>query len=571
MEFETSLPEQLRRLVRKADAAAESADAAIRRAIRDIRGELLLLASETDVGRSADAREAAYDSVRRRMRRLEKRLAALLRASVEYASEQAVIGAADATGLDVQYARSRADEIIALVTEEQGENLAAVFTENMERHIIANLRMAVVAAMRENAVAGGSLKDLARMMGEKWQRAAKDGEAYVFVDAGGNPWDSLRYFQMNARTNAMRVYNDCLAANIAEATGSDLVMVTRGGDPHCGGCFPWEGRILSLSGNTEGFPTYDAAKEAGCFHPNCVHTLDGVDKTADADEIALQRDHPVTAEQMADREAMDENRYEIDIDRKMRQRGLKRRAARIAVDRDNLELEIRNGLIREDARAVVDKMTDAQVEALCPNGNPPRFEPVKRVKGGTRAEPKYEPEKRIRGSRGGAVHIRRDATKERIKAVCHLSDAELISSKAAEIEPSRRTDGWKLVADDLVISSVTKRDVRVACGIGITDDRYQVPDNSIAHTFNRHGNRYIDADRTGETQSNHIPMTVKDFERLPETVRDYDRIEHGGWCAAFHCPSVRFVKKYGDGVNYFVFRVFKRQQLVFQTGWKVKP
>lgn len=417
MEYESSLPEQLRRLVKKADATAELADAAIRRAIRSIRAELLLLSHETNVGGSADAREAAYDEVRRRMRRLGKRLDALLRASVEYASEQAAGEVADMTGLDVHYSKRRADEIIALVTEEQGENLAAVFTENMERHVIANLRMAVVSAMRENAVAGGSLKDLSRLMGEKWQQAAKDGETYVFVDAGGNSWESRRYFQMNARTNAMRVYNDCLAADIAETLGTDLVRVTRGGDPHCGGCFPWEGRILSLSGATDGFPTYDAAKEAGCFHPNCVHTLEYVDEIVDRDEIALQRDHPVTAEEMADREAMDENRYEIDIDRKMRQQGLSREEAQIAVDRDNLELEIRNGLIREDAREIVDSMTDEQVEALCPNGNTPRFEPTKRA---TRADPNAAVEKRIRGIRGGAVHVRRDADAAHILEVCGL-------------------------------------------------------------------------------------------------------------------------------------------------------
>ncbi len=42
--------------------------------------------------------------------------------------------------------KKRADEIIALVTAEQGENLAAVFTDNMKRRVIANLRMAVVSA-----------------------------------------------------------------------------------------------------------------------------------------------------------------------------------------------------------------------------------------------------------------------------------------------------------------------------------------------------------------------------------------------------------------------------------------
>ena len=416
--MDSSLPEQLRRLVKKADATAELADAAIRRAIRAIRADLLLLAHDTNVGGSATAREAAYDSVRRRMRKLSKRLDALLRASVEYASEQAAGEVADMTGLEVRYSKKRADEIIALVTEEQGENLAAVFTENMERRVISNLRMAVVSAMRENAVAGGSMKDLARIMAEKWQRAAKDGETYVFVDAGGNAWESRRYFQMNARTNAMRVYNDCLAADIGETLGTDLVRVSRGGDPHCGGCFPWEGRILSLSGATDGFPTYDAAKEAGCFHPNCVHTLEYVDEYVDRDEIALQKDHPVTPEQMADGDAMDENRYEIDIDRKMRQEGLTREEARIAVDRDNLELEIRNGLIREDSREIVDSMTDEQVEALCPNGNPPRFETVKRIRGGTRANPRYERERWNHGSRGGAVHVRRDADAAHILDVC---------------------------------------------------------------------------------------------------------------------------------------------------------
>ena len=155
---------------------------------------------------------------------------------------------------------------------------------------------------------------------------------------------------------------------------------------------------------------------SGCFHPNCVHTLEYVDR----DEIALQKDHPVTAEQMADRDEIDENRYEIDIDRKMRQEGLSREEARVAVDRDNLELEIRNGLIREDAREIVDSMTDEQVEALCPDGNPPRFVPCKRVRGGTRANPRFEPERRIRGSRGGSVHVRRDADAAHILDVCLL-------------------------------------------------------------------------------------------------------------------------------------------------------
>ena len=54
--------------------------------------------------------------------------------------------------------------------------------------------------------------------------------------------------------------------------------------------------------------------------------------------------------------------------------GMTQEQARVAVDRDNLAASIQSGLIREDAREIVSKMTDEQVTALCPNGNPPAFD-----------------------------------------------------------------------------------------------------------------------------------------------------------------------------------------------------
>ncbi len=420
----------LERLLRRADAVGEDAEAAIRKALREVRAEIALLARETDVGRSAAAREAVLDAARKRLARLRRRLERLTGAAAEYAARQGfdagLLAAGDAAraeggGLDVHYSKERADEICALVTEGQGGNLAAVFTENMAENVVDALRSATVSAMRENAVAGGTMEDLARTLEDKWLGAAKDGETFRFVDAGGHVWDTRTYVAMNVRTNAMRVYNDSLADTIGRATGSDLVRVSRGGDPHCRLCFPWEGRILSLTGGTKGFPTYEQAREAGCFHPNCVHTLEAVDELLDEEEIALQKAHPVDME-TATPEELDGNRYEIDQDRYRRQ-GMDAERARLAVDRDNLEAEIRAGLLREDAREIVDGMTDAQVAALCPDGNPPRFEPVKRVRGGTRREPKYEPERWRHGSRGGVVHVRRDADLAHILGVCNVKDA----------------------------------------------------------------------------------------------------------------------------------------------------
>ena len=412
--------------MRRETTAANDAEAEIRKAQRAIKRDILALTRELDVGGSADARETVIAAVQRRIAHLEKRLARVENAALEYAARAAVADGSQKAGVEVRYSKERADEMIGILAGKRGKNLAAVFTENMAANVIDALRTATVAALRENAVAGGTKKELARALEEKWLGAAKDGENFQFVDAGGHVWDTKTYVAMNVRTNAMRVYNDSLADTIGRATGSDLVRVSSGGDPDCRLCFTWEGRILSLTGKTEGFPSYEEARDAGLFHPNCVHTLEYVDELLDEEEIALQKAHPVDAE-TATPEELDENRYQIDQDRYRRQ-GMDAEQARLAVDRDNLEASIRAGLLREDARQIVDGMTDAQVTALCKDGNPPSFEPTKKA---TRDDPHAADEKWRHGSRGGTVHIDRHATLDRILDVCGVRDATSTTSAAA--------------------------------------------------------------------------------------------------------------------------------------------
>lgn len=425
---------QLSRLMKRADAVSHSAAWLVARAIRDVRGEIANLSGELNLAGNADDRERAYSMVRRRMDGLSRRLDRLLEAQQQLTAKGAAKSAATLTGLEVKYSPSRAKAICELVTPAQGENLAAVFTDRMGAKLIGTLREATVATLREQAVSGGTMKETARRMAESWQAALKD-ERPVFVDSGGHAWNTETYFQMNVRTNTMRVYNDCLADNVARATGSDLMRISTGGsDPNCE-CAAWEGCIVSLTGKTPGFPTYEDARKGGCFHPNCVHTLEPVDETADADEIKLQKAVPADGETASDWEAQDERKYEIDQARKMRDEGLTREQARVAVDRDNLAASIRAGLVRGDAEAVVRKMTDAQVTALCPNGNPPEFLPTKRIPGGTRANPKYEPEKWNHGKWGGVVHIGRDATAEQILKVCKVEDAKAPEPPATPPKP----------------------------------------------------------------------------------------------------------------------------------------
>jgi hypothetical protein len=59
-------------------------------------------------------------------------------------------------------------------------------------------------------------------------------------------------------------------ANRLVEQGHDLIKVSthRGACPLCE---PWQGKILSITGKTEGYPTLEEAKAAGLFHPNCRH------------------------------------------------------------------------------------------------------------------------------------------------------------------------------------------------------------------------------------------------------------------------------------------------------------
>lgn len=89
-------------------------------------------------------------------------------------------------------------------------------------------------------------------------------------DKSGRTWSLDRYTEMLARTKAVEARNRGLANRVAE-NGYDLVQVSsHGADDVCG---DWEGMILSVSGQTDGYPTVSDAEADGLFHPNCKHAI----------------------------------------------------------------------------------------------------------------------------------------------------------------------------------------------------------------------------------------------------------------------------------------------------------
>lgn len=92
-----------------------------------------------------------------------------------------------------------------------------------------------------------------------------------FVDRAGRSWSLESYAEMAVRTAlgqaAVQGHIDKLIEN-----NRDLVIVSDSPE-ECEKCRPWEGRILSLTGQTPGYPTVDQARAAGLWHPNCTHRI----------------------------------------------------------------------------------------------------------------------------------------------------------------------------------------------------------------------------------------------------------------------------------------------------------
>lgn len=90
-----------------------------------------------------------------------------------------------------------------------------------------------------------------------------------FQDVAGRNWNMRSYSEMVARTSTMEAHLTGTANRLTEY-GRDLVQVSTHSKP-CELCIPWQGKILSLTGKTGGYPTLAQAKEKGLFHPNCKH------------------------------------------------------------------------------------------------------------------------------------------------------------------------------------------------------------------------------------------------------------------------------------------------------------
>lgn len=124
-------------------------------------------------------------------------------------------------------------------------------------------------ATREIIGAGQLRGEAAKTIAKEVQAKISEDGITALVDKGGKKWQLDTYAEMLTRQVMSNSGRDGVY-NTAQEYGFDLVEITDHGSEH-EECAAWEGKIVSLTGKTDGYPSLQDAIDAGLFHIGCKH------------------------------------------------------------------------------------------------------------------------------------------------------------------------------------------------------------------------------------------------------------------------------------------------------------
>ena len=177
------------------------------------------------------------------------------------------------------FSKQYIDDILGQINPATVDKTVAMGAQigGMHANDVRALRAAVSTTIAEGAVEGLTNKQMADRMQAKIK--GKVGQ-FQFVDKAGRKWKGENYFGMLNRTIHANAARDTYVATATDA-GFDLFQIEGGvtgsslenaSDP----CDDWAGTIISMTGSTKGYPTYQDTVDAGMWHPACVHFLSAV-------------------------------------------------------------------------------------------------------------------------------------------------------------------------------------------------------------------------------------------------------------------------------------------------------
>jgi len=155
----------------------------------------------------------------------------------------------------------------AQLLAEASYNRLVEVTATIGRRVDDIYRQLSLEAVRGSVIGYDTWRTAARRLRDDLAEQGITG----FADRAGRRWNMRTYAEMVGRTVTAEAHRMGTANRILEH-GIDLVRIT-GHEGPCEMCGPWEGRILSLTGRTEGYPTLEYAQSRGLYHPNCRHAM----------------------------------------------------------------------------------------------------------------------------------------------------------------------------------------------------------------------------------------------------------------------------------------------------------
>jgi len=226
------------------------------------------------------AAEEALRELQRAGQDVPQSLLVIPRDALQAAVEQLVLSLDEALWMAARQAQGL---MAAAATLDQGERTRQE-PRIIGRRVNDELRRAGLEATARKIAEGLSVRDMRRVLIEDLvQRGIT-----VVTDQAGRRWSLEAYADMVARTTSREVYTEG-TIRVVQRAGHDLVQISTHW-PTCDLCAARQGRVVSLSGRTEGWPTLDEIGRPP-FHPRCGHSASPVViDMLDPDEVQRLRE-----------------------------------------------------------------------------------------------------------------------------------------------------------------------------------------------------------------------------------------------------------------------------------------
>lgn len=170
-------------------------------------------------------------------------------------------------GLTAAFSGMNRDAIEAIVQETLGQLGSTQFailrqTEDAYRKVVGEVGSQIVSG-------GLTRREASSRALEKFAARGIKG----FTDSAGRRWNLDTYAEMTMRTASGRAHVEGALRRYQDlGPEGDLVIVSDSPE-ECPLCRPYEGKVLSQSGDSGRYEALSSAISAGLFHPNCTHSL----------------------------------------------------------------------------------------------------------------------------------------------------------------------------------------------------------------------------------------------------------------------------------------------------------